>query len=95
LAAWETGAYPMGATADRLPRLLVVTHEPAESYAVDDFLLALDDEAAPTRLLSVSMWNSAEKGWTAHERPELEMGTPVRTAAEAPHKGVDLPRAAG
>ncbi|CAN5910717.1 hypothetical protein BH11GEM1_BH11GEM1_08040 [soil metagenome] len=80
VSRWETGSYPMGATADRLLRLLVVTHEPTESYAVDDFLLQLDDEAAPARLLSVPMWNSAEKGWTAHERAELEMGTPVRTA---------------
>ena len=80
-------------TANRLLRLLVGTHELAESHAVEDFLLELGNEAAPSRLLSVPIWNSAEKGCTVHERPELAMGTPVRTAAVKPHKGVDLPRA--
>jgi putative zinc finger/helix-turn-helix YgiT family protein len=71
VSRWEKGATPMGAVADRLLRLLVVTHEPTESYAVDDFLRELDDEPAPTKLLSVSLWNSRDKGWTAQERPDL------------------------
>jgi putative zinc finger/helix-turn-helix YgiT family protein len=71
VSRWEKGATPMGAVADRLLRLLVVTHEPTESYAVDDFLRELDDEPAPKKLLSVPLWNSRDKGWTAEERPEL------------------------
>ena len=71
VSRWETGANPMGATADRLLRFLVYTHEPTESYAVEDFLSELDDEQAPTPLSSVPMWNSGEKGWTSRERPEL------------------------
>lgn len=71
VSRWEKGATPMGAVADRLLRLLVVTHEPTESYAVDDFLRELDDEPAPKKLSSVPLWNSGDKGWTAEERPEL------------------------
>ena len=71
VSRWETGAKPMGATADRLLRLLVVTHEPTESYEVDDFLKELEDEPAPAKLSSLSVWNSRDKGWTAEERPEL------------------------
>jgi putative zinc finger/helix-turn-helix YgiT family protein len=71
VSRWETGAQSMGATADRLLRLLVVTHEPTESYAVDDFLKELDDEPAPKKLSSVPLWNSREKGWTPQERLEL------------------------
>jgi putative zinc finger/helix-turn-helix YgiT family protein len=71
VSRWETGANPMGAVADRLLRMLIVTHEPTESYAVDDFLKELDDEPAPEMLSAVPLWNSADKGWTAEERPEL------------------------
>ncbi len=73
VSRWETGAKPIGAVADRLIRLLVVTHEPSESYAVDDFLKELDDEPAPKRLQAVPMWISKEKGWTAEEKPELAL----------------------
>jgi putative zinc finger/helix-turn-helix YgiT family protein len=71
VSRWEKGATPMGAVADRLLRLLIVTREPTESYAVDDFLRELDDEPAPKKLLSVPLWNTPGKGWTAEERPEL------------------------
>jgi putative zinc finger/helix-turn-helix YgiT family protein len=74
ISRWETGANPMGAVADRLLRLLVVTHEPTKSYAVDGFLRELDDEPAPPKLSSVPMWNSRDSGWTAQERPELARG---------------------
>lgn len=63
---WETGAVSMGAQADRLLRLLVVTHEPTESYAVDDLLRDLTNDPAPTRLSPFAMWNSKADGW----RPE-------------------------
>src|SRR5690349_18049045 len=42
VSRWETGAQPMGAVADRLLRLLVVTHEPPEDYAVEDLLRELN-----------------------------------------------------
>lgn len=71
VSRWETGAKPMGAVADRLLRLLVVTHEPTDSYAVDDFLRELDDEPAPAKLASVPLWRSDDKGWTPNERPDL------------------------
>jgi putative zinc finger/helix-turn-helix YgiT family protein len=71
VSRWETGAQPMGAVADRLLRLLVVSHEPPESYAVEDLLRELNDEPAPARLASVPMWNSRDKGWTPQERPAL------------------------
>jgi transcriptional regulator with XRE-family HTH domain len=74
VSRWETGANPMGAVADRLLRLLVVTHESTESYAVDDFLRELDDEPAPAKLSSVPLWNSGDRGWTAQEQPELARG---------------------
>jgi putative transcriptional regulator len=74
VSRWETGANAMGAVADRLLRLLVVTHEPTESYAVDDMLRDLNDEPAPKKLSSVPVWNSAEKGWTPRERLALAKG---------------------
>ena len=65
VSRWETGAQPMGTVADRLLRMLVVTHEASESYAVDELLRGLSDEAAPERLASVAMWNDRERGWAA------------------------------
>ena len=64
VSRWENGAQPMGATADRLLRLLIVTHEPSESYAVDDLLRELNDVPAPERLASVPIWNDSSVGWT-------------------------------
>ena len=63
VSRWENGAKPMGAVADRLLRLLVVTHEPSENYAVEDMLRELNDEPAPKKLLSVPLWNRGDRGW--------------------------------
>ncbi|MEO7041567.1 MAG: type II TA system antitoxin MqsA family protein [Gemmatimonadaceae bacterium] len=70
VSRWETGSHPMGAVADRLLRLLVLTHEPTDNYLVDDLLRDLNDRPAPKKLVSVSVWNG-EKGWTPTERLEL------------------------
>lgn len=53
----------MGAVADRLLRLIVVTHEPAESYEVEDLLRDLTDVPAPEKLSSMGVWNSGKRGW--------------------------------
>jgi hypothetical protein len=66
----------MGAVADRLLRMLVVTREPAESYAVEEILRGLSDEAAPERLASVALVNKKEGGWTA--RGERTAGSTVQ-----------------
>lgn len=68
VSRWETGASPMGAVADRLLRLVVVTHEPTESYAVDDLLRELNDTPAPANLASVAFQNSRGEGWKAGSR---------------------------
>lgn len=52
------GSY--GSVADRLLGLLVVTHEPTESYEVDDFLRRLDDGAPPPTLSSVPLWKPGQ-----------------------------------
>jgi len=70
VSRWETGASPMGAVADRLLRLLVVTHQPTDNYVVDDWLKELNDMPAPDPLSSVAM-QKREKGWTPRERLEL------------------------
>ena len=71
VSRWETGAQAMGAVADRLLRMLIVTHEPTESYAVDDLLRGLNDEPAPAKLPAVAMWNDRDRGWTARRKSEL------------------------
>lgn len=63
VSRWESGANPMGAVADRLLRLIVVTHEPTESYAVEDFLKELTDRPAPEKPSLVALRNSKEGGW--------------------------------
>jgi putative zinc finger/helix-turn-helix YgiT family protein len=67
VSRWETGASTIGAVADRLLRLLVVTHEPSESYAVDDLLAELTDAPAPKKLKSVAMRNGGKAGWMVRE----------------------------
>jgi transcriptional regulator with XRE-family HTH domain len=74
VSRWETGAQPMGAVADRLLRLLVVTHEPTECYVVDDLLRELNDEPAPSNLSSVPLWNTGDRGWAPKERLALAKG---------------------
>jgi putative zinc finger/helix-turn-helix YgiT family protein len=71
VSRWETGAKPIGAVADRLLRLLVFTHQPTESYAVDDMLRELNDRPAPKKLSSVAVQNRQAKGWAPKERLEL------------------------
>lgn len=71
VSRWETGANPMGAVADRLLRLLVLTHEPTDNYVVDGMLKQLNDRAAPEKLPSLGLWNGGEQGWTSGERPPL------------------------
>ena len=73
VSRWETGATPMGAVADRLLRLLVVTHAPTESYAVDDFLQVLNDMPAPDKLLSVALQIRKEDGWTRKLKAGLHL----------------------
>lgn len=63
VSRWESGAQPMGAVADRLLRLIVITHEPPESYAVDDLLSELSNEPAPSTLMPVSVRNSRRRVW--------------------------------
>lgn len=71
VSRWETGANPMGAVADRLLRLLVVTNQPSDSYAVDDLLRELTDAPAPEKPLPVTMWNRVNTGWAAESGREL------------------------
>lgn len=73
VSRWETGATPMGAVADRLLRLLVVTHAPTKRYAVDDFLQALNDMPAPDKLLSVAVQIRKEDGWTRKLKAGLHL----------------------
>lgn len=70
VSRWETGASPMGAVADRLLRLLVITHEPTDSYAVDDLLDELNDMPPSDPPSSVAM-QRRERGWAPKERPQL------------------------
>ena len=65
VSRWESGAQAMGAVADRLLRLFVLTHEPSESYAVDDLLRDLTDAPAPQRLTPVAVRNTRGKGWAS------------------------------
>jgi putative transcriptional regulator len=66
VSRWETGKREMGAVADRLLRLLVVTHEPTDNYAIDDLLSELNDKPAPKKLTSIAVQNR-EKGWAQRE----------------------------
>lgn len=65
---WEKGVNPMGVTADRLLRLLVLTHEPTECYAIEDLLRELTDTPAPTHPSLLSMRNSKIDGWRPESR---------------------------
>lgn len=67
VSRWETGKNVMGATADRLLRLIVINHDPSESYAVEDLLRSLNDTPVPEKLSSVSISNSPKIGWTSTE----------------------------
>ena len=69
VSRWETGTNKMGAVADRLLRLLVLSHQPTQSYAVDDLLRSLNDTPVPKKLLSVAIWNQQER-WAPTEKTE-------------------------
>ncbi len=71
VSRWETGSNPIGALADRLLRMLVVHHEPSESYVVDDLLSELTDAPAPKKLLSVAIRNGGKSGWESESGREL------------------------
>jgi len=58
VSRWENGREPIGAVADRLLRLLVVTKTPGREYAIDA-LAELGDEATPSRLRLAA----GRKGW--------------------------------
>ena len=69
VSRWENGT-AMGTSADRLLRVLVATHEPSDSYEIDDLLKELLG-SLPTDLTAqkpapVDMENSPTAGWT-HE----------------------------
>lgn len=50
VSRWEQGAMPMGATADRLLRLMIVTRQPVSDYSLDSLKQLSADEAQPIRL---------------------------------------------
>ena len=60
VSRWENDRDPMGAVADRLLRLMVVTRVPVSEYALDT-LAELEDEPAPARL----RLEAARGGWRA------------------------------
>ena len=64
VSRWESGGQPMGAVADRLLRLIVLSHTPAENYAVEDLLRSLNDTPAPEFPAAVAMCNNSKSGWT-------------------------------
>jgi len=61
VSRWETSAVPMGATADRLLRLMVVTKEPVRDYSLE-LLKDVDGEAAQPLRLGM---RSDQGGWRA------------------------------
>ena len=71
VSRWETGAQPMGAVADRLLRVIVLSHPPEESHAVEDLLRTLNDTPAPEYPSDVAMCNNASSGWIPSGRRKL------------------------
>lgn len=67
VSRWENGTQ-MGASADRLLRVLVATHEPSDNYAIDDvlkdLLSSLPTDLPAQRPALVEMGNSSTRGWT-------------------------------
>jgi transcriptional regulator with XRE-family HTH domain len=66
VSRWETGKQPMGQSADRLLRLLVVTKAPEQDYALVDVLKEITEEPAPKRLPRFGMRVSSN-GWRRRE----------------------------
>lgn len=76
VSRWETGGQPMGPVADRLLRVVVLTHEPTEDYAakdgadasaVSDLLESLNDTPIPETLSPVPLRNNGKR-WTAETK---------------------------
>ena len=61
VSRWETGAAPMGPTADRLLRLMVAFEKPVEAYSLDALKEVAQDEPVPLRL----GMRADERGWHA------------------------------
>jgi putative zinc finger/helix-turn-helix YgiT family protein len=59
VSRWESGAKPMGATADRALRLMVLVTRPVEDYDLDA-LANLSDSTTPMPLVSL---RATAKGW--------------------------------
>jgi putative zinc finger/helix-turn-helix YgiT family protein len=59
VSRWETGAAPVGATADRLLRLLVAQSEPRDAHAPEDLRNVQSDTTASTPLVV----NREGDGW--------------------------------
>ena len=61
VSRWETGAAPIGPTADRLLRLMVAFTRPIEKYSLDTLKEVAQEEPAPLRL----GLRADERGWHA------------------------------
>jgi putative zinc finger/helix-turn-helix YgiT family protein len=62
VSRWETGAEPMGATADRLLRLMVVTRAPVSDYSLDVLKKIAKKTPPATMRLGLKM---DQEGWHA------------------------------
>jgi putative transcriptional regulator len=62
---WENGEHGMAETAERLLRAIALTHEPTESYAVEDLLKALPKAPIPAGEPAVTVANNSKQGWKA------------------------------
>lgn len=62
VSRWENGSAPIGETADRLLRLMVVLKEPVKDYSLE----ALKDATAgAARPVKIQMKPAAARGWRA------------------------------
>lgn len=66
VSRWETGKTPMGATAERLLRMLVLTRQPVSHYPLDLFRTMATEDPKPLR---VGM-TADEDGWHPARRRE-------------------------
>ena len=77
---WESGTNPMGATTDRLLRVVVLTHEPIEDYAAKDaasiavdvkaLLEGLNDTPAPAGDLKTVPMHNRAGAWTGEPKKD-------------------------
>jgi putative zinc finger/helix-turn-helix YgiT family protein len=61
VSKWETGAQPMGTTADRLLRLMVAHEKPVDAYPIETLSDVARDDAKPSR---IGVRFAKEEGWT-------------------------------